>query len=338
METPTMTRTTFPATVATLAALAALAWHGPAWAIEPGANDPHLPGITDGLASGYVPPPGVYIFNDLAYISGSLQDGNGNAVKGPTATNATAYVDEPVVLWSTPLRFLGAQYAVGLVQPLTTISITKGGFTTNKTGLTNTIIVPAILSWKLPLGFFVSGSFPIYLQDGDTGDRGNGTSSQQHVANNTTTFAPSAAISWFNGKGLTVSLNGEYDIQTQNDNFINNALVHARYQSGDILNLDYTVQQKFGAWQFGVVGYYAVQTTDDQIKGLGILGIPDGTVPANFAGLQNGVGNRFEKFAIGPLAQYDFGPAALNFRYTQDVYAKNATQNGTFWFRFAVPL
>jgi hypothetical protein len=338
METPTMTRTKVPLTVAALAAVVALAWHGPARAIEPGSSDPHLPGITDGLPSGYVPPPGFYVTDDLAYISGSLQGGNGNAVKGPAATNITAYVDEPVLLWSTPLHLLGAQYAVALVQPLTTVSITMGGVTTNKTGLTNTIIVPAILSWKLPVGFFVSGSFPIYLQDGDTGDRGAGTSSQQHVANNTTTFAPSAAISWFNGQGLTASLNGEYDIQTQNDNFMNTAFAHASYQSGDILNLDYTVQQQFGKWQFGVVGYYAVQTTDDQIKGLGAFGIPDGTVPANFAGLQNGSGNRFEKFAVGPLAQYDFGPATVNFRYTQDVYAKNTTQNGTFWFRVAFPL
>jgi hypothetical protein len=341
MNTLTKTRTTFPATVATLAALAALAWHDPARAIEPGSSDPHLPGITDGLPGGALPPPGVYATNDVAYLSGSLQDGNGNAVKGAAATNITAFVNEPVLLWSTPLHFLDAQYAVALVQPIATISVTTGGVTTNKTGITNTVLVPAILSWHLPLGFFVAGSVPIYLQDGDTGDRGNGTSSQQHVANNTTTFGPALALSWFNGKGLSVSINGEYDIQTRNDNFVNNALAHVSYQSGDILNLDYTVQQKFGAWQFGVVGYYAVQTTDDQTTtSIPALGINNSTatVPANFANLQNGVGNRFEKFAIGPLVQYDFGPALVNFRYTQDVYTKNATQNGTFWFRIGFPL
>jgi hypothetical protein len=338
MNTPTKTRTTFPATVATLAALAALAWHDPARAIEPGSSDPHLPGITDGIPGGALPPPGFYVTNDVAYLSGSLQGGNGNAVTGPGATNITAFVNEPVLLWSTPLHFLDAQYAVALVQPIATVSITSGGLTQNKTGFTNTVLVPAILSWHLPLGFFIAGSLPIYLQDGDTGDRGAGTSKQEHVANNTTTFGPALALSWFNGKGLIASINGEYDIQTQNDNFVNSGPVHASYQSGDILNLDYTVQQKFGAWQFGVAGYYAVQTTDDQIKGLGVLGVPDGTVPANFANLQNGVGNRFEKFAIGPLVQYDFGPALVNFRYTQDVYTKNATQNGTFWFRIGFPL
>jgi hypothetical protein len=89
-------------------------------------------------------------------------------------------------------------------------------------------------------------------------------------------------------------------------------------------------------WTVGGVGYYVVQTTDDTITNF--PSVANGSVPANFLGLQNGTGNRLEKFALGPYVGYDFGPVNMNIWYTRDLFAKNTVLNDTFWFRFALPL
>jgi hypothetical protein len=325
-----------------LAALGALAIAGAseAYAIEPGSNDPHLLGITSNLPLGALPPPGFYLSNNLAYLSGSLKNGNGNNINIPGfGVNALAYVDEPVLSWVAPFKVVGASFGAFIIEPFVTASVTAntpgaGQVTSTRTGLFNTIFSPAELSWQLPLGFFVSAYPLFYVKDGDTGDTNQATRS--HIANNTWTFAPSAAVSWFNGKGLEATLNGEYDIQTQNDSFVKRPFVTVKYQSGDILNLDFGVHQTLGKWTIGAVGYYGVQTSDDQTT-TSIAGLPTvtATVPAS---LINGKGNLFEKFALGPSAGYDFGPVSVNLRYTHDIYAKNATQNDTVFFFFALPL
>jgi hypothetical protein len=337
-----MKNLTVSRTAAALGTLAAVAWAGQAQAIEPGSVDPHLPGVSDGVPAGALPPPGFYFVNTTAYTDGSLNDGNGNPTTA-AHVNATAWLEIPGLTWASPFHILGAQYGAAIAQPVVTAAVTTDGVTQNRTGLFNLVLVPAILSWHLPEGFFVSASFVIYPDEGDTGDRGNGTDTQQHIANNTTTFAPSAAVSWFNGHGLETSVNLEYDIQTQDTDFVNVPGETIKYQSGDLLNLDFTVQQvlpgPYRKWTVGAVGYYSVQTSDDQtttsIPGLGINNVTQtvGAVP----GL-NGTGNRFEKLGLGPTVGYNFGPVAFQTYYTQDVFAKNTTQNGTFFVRFAIPL
>jgi hypothetical protein len=342
-----MKNLTLAKSIAVLGTLAIAAVGGRAYALEPGSSDPHLPGFTDGVPAGALPPPGFYFANTLTYQAVSQKDANGNNLRSPPGAfngiNAIAWIDNPAVEWVSPFHFLGASYAVAAIEPIVTLGTTTNvpgaSIGANRTGLFNTVIVPAILSWHLPAGFFVSASLPIYLPDGDTGDRGNGTSKQAiHIANNTTGFGPSAAVSWFNGHGLETSIAMEYDIQTQNTNFQNTPGVSIKYQSGDVLNLDFTVVQvlpgAYKKWTIGGVGYYSAQTSDDQVT---INGATT-TVPANFGGLQNGTGNRFEKFGLGPYVGYDFGPILLNFWYTRDIFANNAAAGDTFWFRFAFPL
>jgi hypothetical protein len=197
--------------VGSIAALGslAIAAGGPAYAVEPGSSDPHEPGVSNGVAGGALPPSGFYFINTLSYQDGSLRDGNGN----PTTIsriNVTDWIEIPAITWVTPWHFLGASYAVAIAQPLVTLATTTNGGTENRSGVFNTVLNPAILSWTLPAGFFVSASLPIYLQDGDTGDRGTGTLTSQaiHIANNTTTFArapPSAGSTATGSKPASIS-------------------------------------------------------------------------------------------------------------------------------------
>jgi hypothetical protein len=348
-----MKNVTVSRTAAALGTLAAIAWAGQAQAIEPGSSDPHLPGISDGVPAGALPPPGFYFVNTTAYTDGSLNDGNGNPTTA-AHVDATAWIEIPGLTWVSPFHIFGAQYGAAIAQPVVTEAATTNGATVNRTGLFNLVLVPAILSWHLPAGFFASVSFVVYPDEGDTGAHSNaagtvnGTDTVEHIANNTTTFAPSAAISWFNGHGLETSLNMEYDIQTADGDFLNTPAIPAlgipaiteKYQSGDLLNLDFTVQQvlpgPYRKWTVGAVGYYSVQTNDDQVTA-SANGVSVTQTVAAVPGL-NGTGNRFEKFGLGPTVGYNFGPVAFQTYYTQDLYAKNTTQNGTFFVRLAIPL
>jgi hypothetical protein len=349
----------FSRAVGALAGLAALAWAAQSHAVEPGDTDPHQPGAAAGAPLAALPPPGVYFINNFNYVSGSLNDGNGNVNKAPThtAVNVTAYVEIPVLTWSSPFHILGAQYGATILQPIVSSSATTTQFvpgrglvtkTTSKTGLDNLAISPMILSWRLPAGLFAAVSIPIAF--GNTGDNEanakGGTTVTPHNAADYWIFSPSAYFAWFNGHGTQLSLNAEYDIQTKDDNFLNVGGSKIAYQSGDFLTLDFgalqTLPGAYHKWSVGIVGSFAIQTTDDRLSGnplaLGAIGAAPGRVPANFLNLGNSAGNRFESLALGPSIFYEFGPVVANLYYTRDLYAKNTASTSTIWFAFAIPL
>lgn len=317
-----MTVIRLPPALAVLAVLAVLSLPGTARALEPGSVNPHLPGVTEGIPVAALPPPGFYFSNDLAYIDASFQDGSGRPVSTPAGgINVVAWVNVPLLLWSSPWHILGAQYGAFIAQPLVNLQVHSFISGNNfRTGFYNTIINPAILSWRVAPKLFLGANMPIYFRDG-TWSR----AAAINIANHTWTLGPSAAISYLDGDFMA-TLNLEFDIQTENKDFAPGL----RYQSGNIMTADYTVQQSFGKWTGGIVGFWIYQVEDDKLNG--------SATPANFAGLGNSTGNRFEAFSIGPLLGYNFGRVAVNFRYTRDVYAKNGPQGDIFWFRFALPL
>jgi hypothetical protein len=326
-------------------AIVAAPWVDHAHALEGGSNA--LSGLGIGLPSA-LPPPGLYLINTVAYTSGSLDNGSGH----PVGVNGTSYVEVHALLWASPFRILGGQYAAAITQPVLSASLTGAagpGVTEAKTGLFNTVVTPGILSWALPFGFFASANFSIFAKDGDTGARGDGTSTQTHVAGNAWTFAPGGGIAWFNGLGFETGLNLFYDISTADDDFARSATVNGitfpatvKLQSGDLLEADFTAQQALGGalrkWSVGAGGYYAVQVTDDRtttsIPALGVSNLTQIVA----AGQVNGKGNRFEKFALGPLLGYDLTPVALQLWWTQDIFAKNTIRASTLFMRVSLPL
>jgi hypothetical protein len=91
--------------------------------------------------------------------------------------------------------------------------------------------------------------------------------------------------------------NFEFDVQTENKDFAPGL----RYQSGNVMTVDYTAQQTFGKWTGG--GFWIYQVEDDKLNG--------SATPPNFAGLGDSTGNRFQAFSIGPSLGYNFGPVAV---------------------------
>ena len=278
---------------------------------------PHLPGVTEGLAAGALPPPGFYFLNTTMLAPFSLYDknGNGNGVK------ADIFVDVPMVLWNPGIKVLGADYAVGLAQPITHVSTSGGGMDESSWGLFETILMPAKLAWQLPSDFHIAAGLAVYVPDGTAqktvisyrdGDYKGVPNSINYWA-----LEPSLGISLLHD-GWNVSANINYDINFKNQD--------SGYTSGNALVVDYTLTKTIGAWTVGVGGYSVNQLEDDESD--------VATIQANIDAAD---GNRQTKYAAGPIVGYDFGKAALTAYYNHGFGAKNVLSDNTLWTRLMVP-
>lgn len=97
-------------------------------------------------------------------------------------------------------------------------------------------------------------------------------------------FIPNFAVSyltgpnWF-GDGMEFSVHVYLDVAGKNQ--------ATDYQNGLVADADVALSEKIGLWQVGVAGYYAGQTTGDQLDGVPVPG-----------------GNKFASAAIGPVVAY----------------------------------
>jgi hypothetical protein len=278
---------------------------------------PLLPGLTEGLAAGALPPPGVYFINNAMYAPFKLSDKNGNQ----TAVKADIFVDVPVLLWTPGIKVLGADYALGVAQPLTHVSASGGGLMAADGGHYATIAIPGQLSWSLPNDLHLLAGLSVYLPDG---------TAQKSVISypigkyagvpnsiNYWSIEPTFGISWLHD-GWNISASFNYD-----KNFENTA---SRYTSGDVLLGDYTLTKALGKWTLGVVGYSVNQVQNDKSK--------DAVVQASITAAN---GNRQTKYAAGPLVGYDFGPVSLAGFCNHGFGARNVLSGDTFWTRLSVP-
>ncbi|MCR6628675.1 MAG: transporter [Magnetospirillum sp.] len=278
---------------------------------------PHLPGVTEGLPAGALPPPGFYFLNTTMVAPFSLYDNNGDT----NGVKADIFVDVPMLLWNPGVKVLGADYAVGVAQPITHVSASGGGLDESSWGLFQTILMPAKLAWQLPADFHVSAGLAVYVPDGTAQKTvisyQNGT--YRGVPNSTNYWAlePSLGISWLHD-GWNVSASFNYDINFKNQD--------SGYTSGNALVGDYTITKAIGAWTVGVGGYSVNQLEDDKSE-----------VAAIQAGINAADGNRQTKYAAGPIVGYDFGKASVTAYYNHGFGAKNVLSGDTLWTRLVVP-
>ena len=256
----------------------------PGWA-QPG-------GLTIGGSAGD-PPPGVYMFNQALTLQTNLS-GPGTALLSPTGNKTGVQVEGAATgfLYVPGWSFLGATYSAVLVQPFIMSSV-GSPINQQASGMHNTYLVPAELSWKLgDSGFFVKTGLGMYVPDGTiTGATGLG-----NVGNPWWTFQPEIVVSYLkDGWNLTAFIFEEFN--TKN--------TITQYQTGDILHAEFTAAKTIGNWTVGPVGYYIGQVSDDKSSA--------------FYGNTINV-NRYNIWAVGGLVGYNFGPAALNVWAFSQVY------------------
>jgi hypothetical protein len=293
------------------AGLLALSW-SPASAIEAFVNPQTKPGVLIGASAG-VPPPGIYMFDQVFTYQSNLVGPGLAALGGNTKIGFQVAVEAQGFLFVPGWTFLGATYDAVIVQPFVMGSL-GSPFNIQETGVHNTYIVPVELSWKLGTsGFAVKAGLGMYVPDGTQhvfikGVTGSAVpapagAGYPFVGDPYWTFQPEIIVSYLkDGWNLSAAIYEE--INTRN--------TITQYKTGDILHADFTATKTIGKWTFGPVAYYYGQVSDDSCPAL-TCGYFTGT-------LLNP--QRFNVWAVGGLLGYNFGPANLSVWATQEVSAK----------------
>jgi hypothetical protein len=271
----------------------------PGWASKPG--------VLIGASAG-VPPPGIYMFNQVFTYQSNLVGPLTNAIG--THTGVQAAVDVQGFVFVPGWTFLGATYDAVLAQPFIMASI--GGplnlnpaFPSQIAGAHNTYIAPVELSWKLGTsGFAIKTGLGIYVPDGTV----QGPTGLSNVGNPWWTFQPELAISYLaDGWNLTAFLYEEFNTRNSVDG----------YTTGDIFHADFTATKTIGKWTLGPVAYYVGQVSNDSCQ----VGSLCGATPAAALAATGANASRFNIFAVGGLVEYNFGPASFSVWATQEVTA-----------------
>ncbi len=253
-------------------------------------------------ASAGVPPPGIYMFNQVFTLQGNLA---GPATKTVgNKVGVQAFVDAQGFLFVPGWSFLGATYDAVLVQPFVSQSL-GSPVNSQQSGMFNTYVVPVELSWNNigNSGFGVKTGLGIYMPDGTkTGIAGTG-----NVGSPYWTFQPEIIVSYLaDGWNLSAAVYQEF----------NTASSVTGYTTGNILHADFTATKTIGKWTFGPVAYYQGQVSKDKSSA--------------FYGNAILNANTYDIWAVGGLVGYNFGVASLSVWATDEVSAKasGATSGG----------
>ncbi len=287
------------ALVAAAAGMIALSC-APANAYEGLVNVRTKPGALIGASAG-VPPPGVYMFNQVFTFQANLTGpGVRTALGGNTHVGVQAAVDVQGFLFVPGWTFLGATYDAVIVQPFVMDNL-GSPINVQQAGMFNTYIVPGELAWNNigGTGLGVKVGLGIYVPDGTvTGVTGTG-----NVGSPFWTFQPEVIVSYLkDGWNLSAAIYEE----------INTRSTVSNYRSGNILHADFTATKTIGKWTLGPVAYYYGQVSDDSCTAIS-CGYATGT-------LLNP--QRYDIWAVGGLLGYNFGAAAVSVWATQEVSAK----------------
>ncbi len=281
----------------------------PGYAVEAGFLEKTKAGALIGASAG-VPPPGVYMFNQVfTYQANLTGPGVNNLLGGNTHVGVQAAVDVQGFLFVPGWTFLGATYDAVFVQPFVMDSVGQATgvlgplAASQAAGMFNSYIVPVELAWQNigGSGLAIKTGLGIYVPDGTvTGINGTGNVGAPYW-----TFQPEVIVSYLkDGWNLSAAIYEEFNTR----NTISN------YRSGSILHADFTATKTIGKWTLGPVAYYHGQVTNDSCSSVSCLASnPTGT-------LLNA--QRYDVWAVGGLVGYNFGPAALSVWATQEVSAK----------------
>lgn len=290
----------------------------PGYAFEAGGGAKTKPGALIGASAG-VPPPGIYMFNQIfTYDSNLTGPGVKPVLNGNTHVGVQVNADVQGFLFVPGWTFLGATYDAVVVQPFVQQSVGNsvlgpnlGGTSSpgsQSAGMFNTYLVPVELAWNNigGTGLGVKTGLGMYVPDGTT----TGVLGTGNVGAPYWTFQPEIIISYLkDGWNLSAAIYAE--INTRN--------TISNYQSGTLLHADFTATKTIGKWTLGPVAYYVGQVSDDSCSSISCLAAnPTGTLLS---------AQRTDVWAVGGLLGYNFGPAAVSVWATQEVSAKASNNN-----------
>lgn len=314
------------ASVAVVAALGvAIGAAGPA-----SANPVNPQGWTTGLQLATPLPQGLFFIDTGTWFERSPPSGV------PGGVTIDAGVNLPVLVWSTPVTFLGGRLEVLGTAPEVALSY---GFSGAGGPFTNGSSARAFygpaglagLAWDLGGGFtfsnFVGGFLPVNTSVGAIGGLspttgGLGLGATGGLGGDFWTFIEAASIA-YNHDGWSLSANGFYG---HSSNEVGGAQFGLHTQP-DTLSVDFAATKHFDKFEFGLAGY---GSTDISGALWNTYAVPGQAFAATHYQSQ---------LALGGLVGYDFGPLTTQFYVTRDVFENNYTGYDTrVWGRVVIPL
>ncbi|WLH97865.1 transporter [Pseudomonas hefeiensis] len=257
-------------------------------------------GGTD-MGSAYLPPqPGFYGGVIYARLSGSkLNDKSGKEIRGSNVKYSGDLAGVGL-LYVYPFQLGGGAIASGLIQPLTLSGNLKVfGQEQSYSGMGD--LYADLFSWSkhiggagigpagapLPYGLTVKASASIIFPTGEYNEH-NAIS----PGANKYFFLPNVAFTYLTspnmlGEGFEMSTTLWYQSALRNR--------ATDIQSGDVVNVDFSLTQRSGLWQYGLAGQYAKQIEDDTFHGESLE--PDG--------------NRMQLASVGPIVSRMFPEVGL---------------------------
>ena len=243
------------------------------------------------------PPPGLYGAVTGYDIDARLGGPGAPQVGGvPTKVQVAAIV--PSLLYVPGVTILGGDYSAIIAQPLAHTALSNP-VNQDASGLHNTIIFPAQLSYKFGENLYVKPSFGVVVPTGTI----DGPSGLGNNGNPWFTFLPRLVLTYTKENyNFTVNALGE----------INTTNYITGYHSGSNVRVEALATRTFGRFTIGPAFTYLAQVSND-------------TSSAFYNGAIHV--ERFDQEAVGALIGYDFGPASLTVFGTQDVHI--AASGGT---------
>lgn len=240
----------------------------PTLSAEEGGSGHYLPGASASFIDALPGKEAFAYVNAFTYYDGSASGARQLYLGGQVVLNvdATVYADTSILLYQTPWKVAGGQYAVAAAIPYVWMDVRGnvqiGPISRNQrdsaNGFGDIQILPFMFGWTR--GDFKFGSqLGIFAPTGEfeKGELAN-------IGKNYWTFEPGLNVSWLSSKlGTEVSLFAGYDFNTRNEK--------TDYHSGDVFHLDATVAQHLPLWK-GIIGiganaFYYQQVTGDHGSG-----------------------------------------------------------------------
>jgi hypothetical protein len=263
---------------------------------------------TRGPLAGIIPPPGVYLQNDVYFYSGSADADRDLPIGGKVVAkiDANAYIDLVTAIWSTEVQMLGGNLAFVGTLPFGGQDVTASASIPN-VGLGASIdddvftfgdpVLGASIGWHSGDFHWTVGTLVnVPIGDYQQGEIAN-------VAFNRWGADFSAAATWLNpatgldiSGGIGVTFNGENPATD--------------YRTGTEFHAEWAISQNFNeAFSAGVVGYYYHQLTGDSGAGA-MLGDFKGQVAA-----------------LGLTAGYNFKVAETPVSFRAKIYREFSARN-----------
>jgi hypothetical protein len=316
------------------AAMFVAAMASESFATEPGDFTNYLRGATQGLPLGALPPAGLYGGFGLNATGLGGDNGRGNQNVGAPFTSAPAFGYGFNLLYVPGWTFLGATYGAGVVQGFYQAELNGPtnppfGATSISPEIANTNFTPIDLSWNLGHGWFTALALTVV---GPDGSRWPSSAALGAVDLNPDywTVAPGWAVSYLDANWL-LSANFRYDINTASQGVTMSPFIGAAakgYTSGNLLFGELSALYKIGKWQFGPVGYFVQQTTNDA---------PGGGIACTYG--VGGICGHQSQVDLGFLVGYDFGPVSVQVWFDDSVECHDCIGNGfDVWGRMSFKL